>query len=146
MNNAAGASGVPTLLPVVAAALIDGDGRILVQGRPDGKPSAGLWEFPGGKVDPGESPERALVRELAEELGIVVDRDELSPIAFASQPAGNRHLVLLLYVVRSWQGEPRALEASALAWHRCETLRLLPMPPADRPLIELLERHLARGR
>lgn len=145
MTNGGGEPSVRTLLPVVAAALLDGERRVLVQRRPEGKSFAGLWEFPGGKVESGESPEHALVRELAEELGIVIDPDALSPIAFASEPAGDRHLVLLLYLVRSWQGEPRALEASALAWHRCAALRLLPMPPADRPLIALLERCLREG-
>ncbi|PAX08504.1 (deoxy)nucleoside triphosphate pyrophosphohydrolase [Sphingomonas lenta] len=132
-----------TLLPVVAAALVDGDGRVLLQRRPPGKAMAGLWEFPGGKVEPGESPERALVRELAEELEIVVDPACVRPACFASAALGERHLILLLYVVDEWTGEPRAVEASGLAWVRPAEMRALPMPPADEPLIDLLARLMA---
>lgn len=127
---------------VVAAALIDGGGRVLVQQRPPGKPMAGLWEFPGGKVEPGEVPEAALVRELAEELGIAVAIGDLTPGAFASEALSDRHLVLLLYTVRNWDGEPEARHASALKWERVAELRDLVMPPADVPLIGLLERLL----
>lgn len=124
---------------VVAAALVDADGRVLVQQRPSGKPMAGLWEFPGGKIEPSELPEAALVRELGEELGISVDHSCLAPAAFASEPLGQRHLLLLLYALRKWSGVPEARHASALKWVRPLELHTLPMPPADRPLIGLLE-------
>ncbi|MCW3835670.1 (deoxy)nucleoside triphosphate pyrophosphohydrolase [Sphingomonas canadensis] len=127
------------MLIVVAAAMIDADGRILVQQRPAGKPMAGLWEFPGGKVDPGEVPEAALVRELNEELGIAAEASCLAPAAFASEPLGDRHLLLLLYALRKWQGVPEARHASALKWVRPLELHGLDMPPADKPLIGLLE-------
>jgi len=131
----------PTLL-VVAAALVRGDGRVLLQQRPAGKAMAGLWEFPGGKVEPGERPEAALVRELAEELGISVAQEALAPAAFASAELGERHLLLLLYLCRAWEGEPRALDAAGLAWVRPAEMRALPMPPADVPLVDALERLL----
>jgi len=124
---------------VVAAALIDADGRVLVQQRPPGKPMAGLWEFPGGKVEPGETPEAALVRELTEELGIAVESACLAPATFASESLGGRHLVLLLYALRKWSGVPEAHHASALKWVRPLELHGLDMPPADKPLIGLLE-------
>lgn len=127
------------LLHVVAAALVDADGRVLVQQRPAGKPMAGLWEFPGGKIDPGETPEAALVRELDEELGIGVTHVCLAPAAFASEPLGDRHLLLLLYVCRKWAGIPEARHATALKWVYPAQLHSLAMPPADRPLIGLLE-------
>lgn len=130
-----------SLMPVVAAALMDADGRVLLQRRPPGKQMADLWEFPGGKIEPGETPEAALVRELAEELAIVVDAAKLAPLTFASANLGERHLLLLLYVVRQWQGEPQALEASALAWVRPAAMHDLPMPPADVPLVAMLEKH-----
>ena len=129
----------PLLLPVVAAALVDADGRVLLQQRPADKTLAGLWEFPGGKVEHGETPEDALIRELEEELGIAVPRACLAPAAFASAPLGDRHLLLLLYVTRKWSGVPRALEAAALRWVRPADMHALPMPPADRPLIALLD-------
>ena len=124
---------------MVAAALVDRDGRVLVQQRPEGKPMAGLWEFPGGKLEPGETPEAALVRELAEELGIAVDRACLAPACFASEALGARHLLLLVYALRKWQGVPEARHATALRWVRPVELYGLDMPPADRPLIGLLE-------
>lgn len=127
------------LLPVVAVALVDADGRILLQQRPPGKALAGLWEFPGGKIEPGETPEEALIRELHEELGISVEQSCLAPATFASATLGGRHLLLLLFVCRKWQGEPRAIEASALTWVRPVQMHALPMPPADRPLIGLIE-------
>lgn len=127
------------LLLVVAAALIDADGRVLVQQRPPGKPMAGLWEFPGGKIDAGETPEAALSRELAEELGISIDKSCLAPAVFASEPMADRHLLLLLYVLRKWPGSPEARHASALKWLRPVELHRLDMPSADRPLIGLLE-------
>ena len=126
-------------LAVVAAALVDRDGRLLVQKRPDGLPMAGLWEFPGGKIDPGETPEQALIRELAEELGIDVEQACLAPACFASHMLGDRHLLLLLYVCRKWRGTPLARHASALRWVRPVDLYGLAMPPADKPLIGLLE-------
>lgn len=128
-----------TLLPVVAVALIDADGRVLVQQRLPDRSMAGLWEFPGGKVELGETPETALVRELAEELGIDVEAACVAPATFASAPLGDRHLLLLLYVCRKWRGQPRALEGGALRWARVVELHDLPMPPADQPLIGLLE-------
>ena len=126
------------IMPVVAAALIDGQGRVLVQQRPPGKSLGGLWEFPGGKIEPGETPEAALVRELAEELGITVGIDALQPVAFASHALAGRHLLLLLYRIDAWRGEPVALEATALAWETPAALRGLPMPPADVPLVDAL--------
>jgi len=127
------------LLPVVAAALVDLEGRVLLQQRPEGKSLAGLWEFPGGKIEPGETPEAALIRELEEELAIVVPHACLAPATFASAPLGDRHLLLLLYITRKWTGVPRALEATALRWVRPNEMHALPMPPADRPLIGLLD-------
>ena len=132
---------VPTtsLLHVVAVALTDADGRVLVQQRPEGKPMAGLWEFPGGKIDAGETPEAALIRELDEELGIAVAQSCLAPAAFASEPLDDRHLLLLLYACRKWNGIPQARHATALRWVYPAQLHALAMPPADRPLIGLLE-------
>ena len=127
------------ILLVTAAALVDRDGRVLVQQRPPGTSMAGLWEFPGGKVEPGETPEAALIRELDEELGIAVDHSCLAPAAFASEALGDRHLLLLLYALRKWSGIPEARHATALQWLRPVQLHALPMPPADRPLIGLLE-------
>ena len=124
---------------VSAVALIDAEGRVLVQQRPDGKRMAGLWEFPGGKVEPGETPEAALIRELAEELAIETQHACLAPAAFASEPLGDRHLLLLLYICRKWRGIPQAHAASALRWVRPVELHGLAMPPADKPLIGLLD-------
>jgi 8-oxo-dGTP diphosphatase len=126
-------------LVVVAAALVDRDGRILVQQRPEGLSMAGLWEFPGGKLEAGETPEAALIRELAEELAIDVDHACLAPACFASDTLGDKHLLLLLYVCRKWRGTPIAQHASALRWVRPVELHGLDMPPADKPLIGLLE-------
>ncbi len=128
----------PTMI-VVAAALVDDQGRILLQQRAPGRSMAGLWEFPGGKVEPGELPEAALARELAEELGIAVLPADLAPACFASAPVGDRHMILLLYICRSWSGEPRALDASALQWLRPKEMEELPMPPADQPLVGMLD-------
>ncbi|WP_242126222.1 (deoxy)nucleoside triphosphate pyrophosphohydrolase [Sphingobium sp. Sx8-8] len=126
-------------LMVVAAALVDADGRVLLQQRPPGKPMADLWEFPGGKVEPGEAPEAALIRELEEELGIRTHASCLAPATFASEPLGDRHLLLLLYVCRKWQGLPEARHATALQWVRPAQMYALEMPPADLPLIGLLD-------
>jgi 8-oxo-dGTP diphosphatase len=126
-------------MTVVAAALADGEGRVLLQRRAPGRTMAGLWEFPGGKVEADELPEHALVRELREELGIAVEPAALVPACFASAALSERHMILLLYMCRRWQGEPRPLDASALRWARPGEMRALDMPPADRPLIDLLE-------
>ncbi|WP_267387106.1 (deoxy)nucleoside triphosphate pyrophosphohydrolase [Sphingomonas sp. GC_Shp_3] len=133
------------VLLVVAAALIEADGRVLMQRRPAGKAHAGLWEFPGGKVEPGEAPEAALARELREELGITVTVADLAPLAFTSVPAGARKLVLLLYGCERWVGVPSALDADALVWRRPAGLRDLPMPPADLPLVAVLEARESRN-
>ena len=131
------------LLLVVAAALIRPDGSVLVQRRPAGKQLEGLWEFPGGKIERGETPEAALVRELAEELGIEVSATALSPVTFASAPLVDRHLVLMLFAVREWSGEPRPLDADAIRWVDPRTMATLKMPPADVPLVAALKK-LAR--
>ena len=123
------------LLLVAACALIDAEGRVLLAQRPSGKSMAGLWEFPGGKVDPGESPEASLIRELNEELGIVVQESCLAPLSFASHRYADFHLLMPLYVCRRWEGIVRAREAQKLAWVRPGRLRDYPMPPADAPLI-----------
>ena len=123
---------------MVAAALADADGRVLLQRRAPGRAMAGLWEFPGGKVEPDERPEAALVRELEEELGIEVEPAALTPAAFASADNAGRHMLLLLYLCRQWRGEPRPLDAAELAWVRPADMAALPMPPADEPLIPLL--------
>lgn len=138
MTNGAGDRTEMTLMPVVAVALTDRAGRILVAQRPPGKDHAGLWEFPGGKVEPGESPEAALVRELREELGVTVDPSALEPLTFSSAPRQTRHLLLLLYRCSEWQGEPRALDAAALRWVAPPELGDLDMPPADRPFVSIL--------
>ena len=133
------------VLLVVAAALIEANGRVLMQRRPAGKAHAGLWEFPGGKVEPGEAPEAALARELREELGITIAAADLAPLAFASVPAGARNLVLLLYGCERWVGVPAALDADALVWRRPAGLRDLAMPPADLPLVAALEARESRN-
>lgn len=129
--------GIPLI--VTAVALVDRDGRLLVQQRPAGKSMGGLWEFPGGKLEPSETPEAGLIRELQEELGIATDAACLAPATFASEPLGDRHLLLLLYICRKWRGTPEPLEAAALKWVRPVELHALAMPPADRPLIGLIE-------
>ena len=126
-----------TLL-VSAVALIDADGRVLLAQRPEGKSLAGLWEFPGGKVEPGETPEAALIRELKEELGIDTWSSCLAPLTFASHSYDDFHLLMPLYACRKWQGTVRSLEGQQLAWVKPNKLRDYPMPPADLPLIPIL--------
>ncbi len=124
---------------VVAAALINASGEILVQKRAVGRSMAGLWEFPGGKVEPDERPEAALVRELHEELGISVVEGNLTPATFASEPLDSRHLLLLLYLCRVWAGTVTALDAEEIRWMPLNTLYTLDMPPADQPFIKALQ-------
>ena len=123
---------------VAACALIDPDGRVLVAQRPPGKAMAGLWEFPGGKVEPEERPEDALIRELAEELGITVKEACLTPFTFASHSYPEFHLLMPLFLCRRWESTPTAREHSALKWMRAKDLGSIPMPPADLPLIPML--------
>ncbi len=126
------------LLLVAACALVDGDGRVLLAKRPEGKKMAGLWEFPGGKLNPGETPEAALIRELREELGIEVAGNCLAAFAFASHGYATFHLLMPLYLCRRWRGTPAGKEGQTLAWVRPDRLADYPMPPADRPLVPLL--------
>ena len=126
------------LLLVTAVALIDADGRILLAQRPEGKSLAGLWEFPGGKVELGETPEAALIRELREELGIDTKESCLAPLTFASHSYDDFHLLMPLFACRRWQGIPTPREGQTLAWVRAVDLRNYPMPPADIPLIPIL--------
>ncbi|WEK58014.1 MAG: (deoxy)nucleoside triphosphate pyrophosphohydrolase [Candidatus Brevundimonas phytovorans] len=128
---------VPTVL-VVAVALIDPDGRVLIAKRPEGKQLAGLWEFPGGKVEPGERPEQALIRELKEELGIDVNEACLAPFVFASHAYESFHLLMPLYLCRRWSGVVMANEHAGLAWVKPNKLGDYPMPPADEPLVAWL--------
>lgn len=127
------------LLLVVAGALIDPEGRVLIAQRPEGKSLAGLWEFPGGKVEPGESLEAALVRELREELDVSVSAEALQPFAFASHAYEAFQLLMPLFLVTAWLGKPKALEAQALAWVRPGEMDRYPMPPADVPLVARLK-------
>lgn len=126
------------LLLVSAVALIDADGRVLLAQRPEGKSLAGLWEFPGGKVEPGETPETALIRELKEELDIDTWTSCLAPLTFASHSYEDFHLLMPLFACRRWQGTVRATEGQTLAWVKPNALRDYPMPPADLPLIPIL--------
>ncbi len=135
---ATAAEPLPIVL-VVAVALVDGDGRVLLAQRPAGKMMAGLWEFPGGKVQPGEAPEAALIRELKEELGIDVSEACLAPLTFASHRYERFHLLMPLYVCRRWNGDVAAREGQALAWVRPLKLDQYAMPPADKPLIAMLQ-------
>jgi len=123
---------------VVACALVDEDNRVLIAQRPEGKSMAGLWEFPGGKVEPGETPEAALIRELAEELDIDVTAACLAPFTFASHTYDDFHLLMPLYVCRKWRGDPVAREHSDVQWVRANRLNLYKMPAADVPLITML--------
>jgi 8-oxo-dGTP diphosphatase len=126
------------LLLVAACALIDADGRVLLAKRPPGRPLAGLWEFPGGKVEPGETPEAALIRELDEELGIRVPSKCLAPFTFASHAYEAFHLLMPLYLCRKWEGEMRARQGQELTWVRAKRLADYAMPPADEPLKAML--------
>lgn len=126
------------ILLVAAVALVDVDNRVLIAQRPAGKSMAGLWEFPGGKVDAGETPEQALTRELEEELGIEVCESCLAPLTFASHGYEKFHLLMPLFLCRNWEGDPTAREGQVLKWARASRLRDYPMPPADLPLIPAL--------
>lgn len=128
-----------SLLLVVAVALIDADRRVLIAQRPEGKSMAGLWEFPGGKVEPGETPEAALIRELHEELGIDTWTSCLAPLTFASHGYDDFHLLMPVFACRRWSGIVRPQEGQQLAWVRAGDLRNYPMPPADIPLIPMLQ-------
>ncbi len=143
MSAGCGPDGTPAPAPgrvllVTAVALIDVDGRILLAQRPEGKSLAGLWEFPGGKVEPGETPEAALIRELKEELGIDTYHSCLAPLTFASHSYDDFHLLMPLFACRRWEGTPTPREGQTLAWVRAQNLRDYPMPPADEPLIPIL--------
>jgi len=130
----------PKVVLVAACALIDGEGRVLMAERPEGKELAGLWEFPGGKVEGGETPEEALVRELREELGIEVDPGALEPFSFASYGYERFHLLMPLYLCRHWTGKAAPMEGQRIRWSTFSDLEALPMPPADKPLVEALKR------
>jgi 8-oxo-dGTP diphosphatase len=130
--------GLP-ILTVVAVALVDADGRVLLAQRPAGKPMAGLWEFPGGKIHAGESPEAALIRELKEEIDIDVTQACLAPFTFASHRYESFHLLMPLYVCRRWKGTLQPREGQTLAWVRPAKLGEYPMPPADKPLVAMLQ-------
>lgn len=127
---------MPHIILVAAAAIIDGGNRVLLAERPAGKSLAGLWEFPGGKINNDETPEHALARELREELGIDVSPDDLSPLTFASHAYPDFHLLMPLFACRAWRGEPAPREGQRLAWVAVDALTNYPMPPADAPLIE----------
>lgn len=130
--------GTKPVILVAAAALIDADGRVLLAERPAGRSMAGLWEFPGGKVEPGETPEQALIRELHEELAIDVSASCLAPFSFASHAYPEFHLLMPLYVCRRWQGIVRPREGQAIKWLRPAQMADIPMPPADKPLVAML--------
>jgi 8-oxo-dGTP diphosphatase len=123
------------ILLVAACALVDADNRVLIAQRPEGKSMAGLWEFPGGKVEDGETPEDCLIRELKEELGVTTWKSCLAPLSFASHGYDAFHLLMPLFICRKWEGNVRAVEHQAIKWVRPVRLRDFPMPPADEPLI-----------
>lgn len=131
--------GQRVMVVVAACALIDPDRRVLLAQRPNGKSMAGLWEFPGGKVEPGETPEEALLRELDEELGVVTEPGCLAPLTFASHSYDDFHLLMPLFICRRYRGSPRGREGQSLKWVRAKQLRSYPMPPADEPLIPFLQ-------
>lgn len=136
------------ILPVVAVALLRDDGHILMQRRPDGKQHGGLWEFPGGKIDPGEGPVEAALREMEEELGVGLEAHALMPVSFAQsepQREGRRRVLLLLYAARVWQGQPDAREGQQFSWVAPEALFDLDMPPLDVPLARDLLRWIGKG-
>ena len=133
-----GRSEVKKIVLVAACALIDADRRVLIAQRPEGKPMAGLWEFPGGKVEQGETPEETLIRELEEELGIITQVPCLAPLTFASHAYEDFHLLMPLYICRRYEGIARGLEGQAVKWVRTRDLRDYPMPAADEPLIPFL--------
>lgn len=130
---------------VAACVLVNGDGTVLIARRPEGRPLAGLWEFPGGKVEKEEEPEAALIRELAEELGIAIAKADLAPLTFVSHAYPNFHLLMPLYICRRWQGELEGLEGQELAWVRADDLDRYDMPPADEPLKATLRHLLGEG-
>ena len=143
--NCPGPPATPEGLPLVlvsAAALVDRDGRVLLAQRPPGKHLAGLWEFPGGKLEPGESPEGALVRELREELAVDTARSCLAPCGFVSHAYPDFRLLMLLFACRKWRGAPAGQQGQAIRWARVTEMFQLPMPPADRPLLGLLQAFL----
>jgi 8-oxo-dGTP diphosphatase len=131
-------AGARPVILVAACALVDADGRVLVAERPAGKSMAGMWEFPGGKVEPGETPEETVIRELAEELGVETKGSCLAPLTFASHAYDDFHLLMPLYVCRRFWGIPAPREGQRIKWVRPADLRTLPMPPADEPLIPFL--------
>lgn len=131
----------PVIL-VAAVGLVDADGRVLLAQRPPGKKMAGLWEFPGGKVEPGETPEAALIREMREELGIDIKEACLAPFTFASHAYDDFHLLMPLYLCRRWQGTPAPHEGQVLKWVRPKEMKDYPMPPADVPLVAMLRDYL----
>jgi len=133
-----GGRGAKPVVLVAACVFVDGQGRVLITKRPEGKPLAGLWEFPGGKVERHETPEQALIRELNEELGVRVSAPELAPLTFASHAYPEFHLLMPVYACRHWQGDMIAIEGQGLAWVRPEALSSYAMPPADEPLKETL--------
>ena len=137
-HGAAARTGSIRLVPVAACALVDADGRVLIAQRPAGRSMAGLWEFPGGKIEAGERPEDTLIRELKEELGIIVSEPCLAPLTFASHTYPDFHLLMPLFVCRRWDGLVSPREGQALRWARPRDLRKFPMPPADAPLIDPL--------
>ena len=132
------------LVLVAACVLLDADGRILIAKRPAGRPLAGLWEFPGGKAEPAESPEHALIRELAEELGIGIAAADLSPLTFASHAYPDFHLLMPLFLCTRWRGEPKPHEGQELAWVKPKELAAYAMPPADQPLKAVLPALLSK--
>lgn len=126
------------LVLVSAIAIVDADGRVLLAQRPEGKSMAGMWEFPGGKIEAGESPEVALIREIEEELGLDICDTCIAPVTFVSHEYETSHLLMMLYICRNWEGIPRGLEGQALCWKRPSEMNALAMPPADKPLISAL--------